>query len=67
MYPNLRAEQARLKLRNQDVANELGLSRAAYEYKKKSGRFDVNESKKLCHLFGCEFSYLFESEGEERM
>lgn len=64
MYPNLRAEQARLKLSNQDVADELGLSRAAYEYKKKSGRFYFNEAKKLCHLFGCEFSYLFASEDD---
>lgn len=59
LYPNLKAEQSRAGLTNQMVANAIGISRVTYESKKKSGRFDVSESKKLCELFKCEFDYLF--------
>lgn len=62
MFPNLNAEQRRRGLTNQAVANILEMSRRTYEYKKKSGRFDVDESKRLCKLFECSFDYLFASE-----
>ena len=64
MFPNLRAEQARKDMTNQAVADYLGLTRVTYESKKKSGRFNVDESKKLCELFGCDFDYLFARDGE---
>jgi len=60
MYKNLQAEQARNKLTNAQVADKIGISRVAYEQKKKSGRFHVAECKTLCVLFGCEFEYLFD-------
>lgn len=59
MYPNLRAEQARAGLTNRAVADRLGITRVTYESKKKSGRFNVDESRKLCELFKCDFDYLF--------
>ena len=65
LYPNLKAEQSRAGLTNQKVADLIGVSRVTYESKKKSGRFDVSESKKLCDLFKCDFVYLFATEGED--
>lgn len=65
MYPNLRAEQARRGMTNQMVADALAISRVTYEAKKKSGRFNVNESRSLCELFKCDFDYLFANEGAE--
>ena len=62
MYPNLRAEQVRHGLKNQDVADSLKISRESYERKKKSGRFTAEESRALCGLFKCGFSYLFATE-----
>ena len=64
LYPNLKAEQSRAGLTNQKVADLIGVSRVTYESKKKSGRFDVSESKKLCDLFKCDFYYLFATAGE---
>lgn len=61
IFPNLRAEQARAGYTNQAMAEILGISRVAYEKKKRSGHFNVEECRKLCATFGnCEFGYLFE-------
>lgn len=62
MYPNLRAEQARKNMTNQQMADYLGLSRNTYENKKKSGRFTADDCKRLCDLFSCDFTYLFAKE-----
>ena len=62
MFRNLDAEQARNHLNNTDVAEYLGLSRVAYERRKKSGKFTAAEIKKLCALFKCPFEYLFDTE-----
>lgn len=59
IFANLQAEQARALMTNQQVAEKVGLSRVSYESKKKSGRFTVFESAKLCKLFNCSFEYLF--------
>lgn len=59
MFPNLDAEQARKRMTDQDVANELGMKRAAYGRKKQTGRFLVDECLSLCRLFNCSFEYLF--------
>lgn len=59
MYPNLKAEQARHDMTNQQVADYLGICRNSYENKLKSGKFFVNEIRQLCKLFNCEFGYLF--------
>lgn len=61
MFPNLRAEQARKDMTNQQVADYLGISRPTYEQKKKNGKFTVDEGAKLCKLFGCKFDYLFKA------
>lgn len=62
MFRNLEAEQARLGLTNQRVADILEISRVSYENKKKTGKFTTREIKKLCRLFKCKFDYLFEEE-----
>lgn len=61
MFRNLQAEQARMGLTNQEVADLIGLSRISYESKKKTGKFNVNECVKLCKLFHVNFEYLFDS------
>lgn len=64
MYPNLKAEQARIGMTNQQVADFLGICRKSYEQKKKSGRFTPNECLKLMKLFSCSFEELFETEAD---
>lgn len=59
MFRNLEAEQARKNLTNQDVADYLGLSRQAYEAKKRTGGFKYSEIAKLLDLFEVSFEYLF--------
>ena len=59
MYPNLKAEQARKNMSNQQVADYLGICRKSYENKAKGGKFFVEEIRRLCNLFGCDFYYLF--------
>lgn len=64
MYPNLDAEQARRKLNNSETASAIGLTRAAYERKKKNGRFLAEECCGLCRLFNAPFEYLFSRDTE---
>ena len=58
-YPNIKAEQARNGLTNQQVANHLGICRNTYEAKLSRGYFYVEEAQALMELFGCDFEYLF--------
>lgn len=62
MFPNLQAEQKRMNLTNQQVAERIGMSRVTYESKKKSGCFVVSDCAKLCRLFYSRFEYLFSTE-----
>ena len=64
MFRNLDAEQARLKLTDQKVADKLGISRVSYVNKKKTGKFTTMEIKALCKLFIRKFDYLFDTEEE---
>ena len=59
MYRNIKAEQARCGMTNQQVAEYLGITRSGYENKIRSGKFFATECMKLCKLFGVEFDYLF--------
>ncbi len=59
MFKNLEAEQARNGYTNTDVATKLGISRASYENKKKTGKFTTFEIKMLCNIFKSKFDYLF--------
>lgn len=63
MFPNLKAEQARKNMTNQQVAEYLGVCRKTYENKLKHGNFFVEEGRRLCKLFGCDFYYLFATDG----
>ncbi len=60
MFPNLEAEQARKRHTNADVASILGISRQAYEHKKKTGTFKLSEIKKLILMYDASFEYLFD-------
>lgn len=66
MFRNLEAEQARMRLTDQEVAEKLGISRVSYVNKKKTGKFTTLEIKALCKLFKCKFDYLFAEENEEQ-
>ena len=66
MFPNLRAEQSRNNMTNQNVADYLNMNRATYEKKKKDGKFTVFECMKLCKLFEREFNYLFATDGTNK-
>lgn len=64
MFRNLEAEQKRRGLSNQQVADILGISRATYESKKKSGKFNRPQIIALLKLFNCNFYYLFFTEND---
>lgn len=64
MYPNLKAEQARRGMNNQQVAEYLGICRRTYENKTRNGKFFVTEGMKLCRLFQCDADYLFATDGQ---
>ena len=62
MFPNLEAEQARNRHTNAYVAEMLGISRQAYEHKKKHGTFKRGEIVYLLRFYNETFEYLFAAE-----
>lgn len=62
MFRNLEAEQARKGKTNLDMAELLGISRASYESKKRSGKLSVSQIFILCSFFDSVFEYLFATE-----
>lgn len=62
MYRNINAEQARLGLTDQEMANRLGMNRRTYAQKKQTGDFTVRQAKKVCEQLDSTFDYLFEEE-----
>lgn len=65
MYPNLLGQKAFRKLTDDDMAKIIGISRAAYQSKIKSGRFTPQECRAYCQYFGKSFAYLFAEDGDE--
>lgn len=62
MFRNLDAEQARLNMNNQKMAELLGYKdRKSYEIKKATGTFTLTDAKKLARYFGVSMDYLFET------
>ena len=59
MFPNLLGQKAARHLTDEDMAAIIGISRTAYQAKKKSGRFTAEECHKFCTYFGKSFEYLF--------
>lgn len=59
MYRNIKAEQARKAMTNQQIADVLGVCRKSYESKVVKGTFTVDEAKALIKLFEKPFDYLF--------
>lgn len=62
MYPNLNAEQARLKKTNTEMARMLNITAYTYGQKKIHGGFTAEEAKIICQFFGLRFEYLFHTE-----
>lgn len=59
MYANLLGQKAVRKLSNDDMAKLIGVSRASYESKIRTGKFTVRECKALMDYFGKTFDFLF--------
>ena len=55
MFPNLLGQKAIHHLTDDDMANIIGISRTAYQSKKKSGRFTPAECQAYCKYFGKSF------------
>lgn len=64
MFPNLLGQKAYHHMTDEDMANVIGVSRAAYRDKLQSGRFTPQECKKYCQLFGKSFAFLFATNDE---
>lgn len=64
MFRNLNAEQARLGMTDEEVAQRIGISRSSYISKKNSGKFTVPQIRMLLTLFGVEFEYLFATDNK---
>lgn len=62
MYKNIKAEQARRGVTDQDVADYLGISRKTYGKKIHDGNWNDVQAKKLCQYFQKSFDYLFQNE-----
>lgn len=62
MFRNIRAEQARIGMTNEEMAKALGISRPTYENKKRTGKFTASEAAALCKLFNVSFDYLFSTD-----
>lgn len=62
MFRNIRAEQARIGMTNEEMAKALGISRPTYESKKRTGKFTASEAASLCKLFNVSFDYLFSTD-----
>ena len=76
MFPNLLGQKAARHLTDEDMAGLfgvwrenrapiIGISRTAYQAKKKSGRFTAEECHKFCTYFGKSFEYLFAKDGDD--
>lgn len=65
MFPNLLGQKAFHHMTDEDMARVIGVSRAAYQQKIKSGRFTPEECKAFCTRFGKRFEYLFAENEDE--
>lgn len=59
MFRNLKAEQARFGLTDDEMAIKLNIKRETYARKKQTQNFKLSEIKLMCKLFDCDFEYLF--------
>ena len=66
MYPNIDAEQARLRLNNAEVAKKLKMHPYTYGQKKLQGGFSVEDAQIMCDLFQVPFDYLFKTEADAK-
>lgn len=66
MYPNIDAEQARLRLSNAKVADILKMHPYTYGQKKLHGGFSVEDAQIMCDLFQVPFDYLFKTETDAK-
>ena len=64
MYPNLLGQKAYHRMSNDDMAKVIGVNRATYESKIKSGRFVTSECAAFCRYFKKDFEFLFATEDD---
>lgn len=65
MFRNLKAEQARFGLTDDEMAIKLNIKRETYARKKQTQNFKLSEIKAMCNLFNCDFEYLFATESTQ--
>lgn len=65
MYPNLLGQKAYYHLTDEEMGKIIGVSRAAYGQKIRSGRFWPNECRAFCEYFHKSFEYLFAVEDSQ--
>lgn len=59
MCEKLKAKQAYFGMTNKQIASELGIGVNTYIFKKRTGKFFLDEILKLMELFDCTFEELF--------
>lgn len=64
MYPNLLGQKAYYHLTDEEMGKIIGVSRASYGQKIRSGRFWPNECRAFCAYFNKSFDYLFAVEND---
>lgn len=60
MYQNIEAERARQQLTQEELANQLGITRKTYYLKQLHESFSQKEILKLSSIFDCDPNYLVE-------
>ena len=59
MFPTLLGQKAYHHLSNEEMGKMIGITRAGYEKKIKTGRFTVKECWTYCRYFNKSFEFLF--------
>ena len=63
-YPNIAAERARRKIRLEDFAKMLGVTRKTIYNWNASGNIPQSKLEKMADIFNCSIDYLLETEEE---
>ncbi len=64
MYMNIKAEQSRKNLTDEQMAKVLGVTRKTYSKKIHDGGWNDVQAKTLCQFFNVSFDYLFQNSNE---
>lgn len=64
MFPNLLGQKAFHKMSNDDMATVIGVSRASFENKMKTGKFTVSEINAYIRFFKKPYDCLFATDDQ---